>query len=45
MGSKNKNKQPSHVGLAKNIKSQTAYKNYIMSGGTSSYEQFKRENP
>ena len=41
---KKKQKQPSHVGLAHNINSQTAYKNYVISGGTSTFEQWKREN-
>jgi len=39
-----KKQMPSHVGLGSKIKQQTAYKNYILSGGTSSFPQWKKEN-
>ena len=41
---KKKSQMPSHVNLVPNLRQQTAYKNYRMSGGEASFEQFQKEN-
>jgi hypothetical protein len=35
---------PSHVKLASKMKQQTAYKNYVLSGGSASFSQWKKDN-